>query len=52
MLALAHRLFQFPLAIAEQGVDFAVGIIADGVDLRSTMHFQNVICNADRGRRH
>jgi hypothetical protein len=35
MLALPHRVFQLPLAIAEQGVDFTVRYIADGVNLRT-----------------
>lgn len=35
MPALLHRLFQFLLVIAEQGMDFTVRFLADSVDLRT-----------------
>jgi hypothetical protein len=35
MLALLHRLFQFFLVISKQSVDLVVGVVADGVNLRT-----------------
>ena len=37
MLALLHRLFQFFLVIAKQGVDFMMRVVADSVNLRTQL---------------
>jgi hypothetical protein len=42
MLTLLHRLFQLLLVIAEQGMDFAMCFLADGVDLRSELLARSV----------
>jgi hypothetical protein len=42
MLALLHRLLQFFLVIAEQGMDFVVRVVADSVNLRTELLARSV----------
>jgi len=42
MLTAPHRLFQFFLVIGEQGMDFLVSFITDGVNLRAERLTRNV----------
>jgi hypothetical protein len=42
MLTLLHRLFQFFLVVSEQGMDFPVSFITDGVNLRAKRLTRNV----------
>jgi hypothetical protein len=42
MLALLHRLFQFFLVIAKQGMDFTMRFVADSVNLRTELLARSV----------